>query len=145
MDVFFQKLKQCSDTIKNAIIVFIEHVRNWNGWGIPNLDQICWTQTICENNHGPKNPVEGKMITKNWWCNPNIEFAIKNEVQGPMRVRVCLTPKHTLTNEGECKGWNPMILKCLPTLGVALVWELPMFRALVGRANKHQIGPLGDH
>jgi hypothetical protein len=28
VDVFFQKLKQCNDTIKNAIIVFIERVHN---------------------------------------------------------------------------------------------------------------------
>ncbi len=30
-----------------------------------------------------------------------------------------------------------MTLKCTLTLGVALVWELRMFRALVGKANKH--------
>jgi hypothetical protein len=36
--------------------------------------------------------------------NPNIEFARKCEMQGPMRSRVCLGVKHTLTNGGECKG-----------------------------------------
>jgi hypothetical protein len=31
--------------------------------------------------------------------------------------------KHTLTNGGECKRWSPMILKCTPTLGVAVSLE----------------------
>jgi hypothetical protein len=53
--------------------------------------------------------------------------------------------KHTLKNGGKCKGWNPMIPKCAPTLGVAFVQELRMFRTLVGKINKHQIGPLGQH
>jgi hypothetical protein len=34
-----------------------------------------------------------------------------------------------------------MIPKCTTTLGVAFMRELRMFRALVGKANKHQIGP----
>jgi len=38
-----------------------------------------------------------------------------------------------------------MIPKCIPTLGVALMWELQMFRTLVGKAKKHHIGPLGYH
>jgi hypothetical protein len=38
-----------------------------------------------------------------------------------------------------------MTLKCTPTLGVALVRESRMFKTLVGKANKHQIGPLGHH
>ncbi len=73
--------------------------------------------------------------------NPNIGFTIKSEIQGPMRVKMCLGLKHIFTNERKCKGWNLMTPKCTPTLGVALVWELWMFRILVGRANKHQIGP----
>jgi hypothetical protein len=32
-------------------------------------------------------------------------------VQGPMVKRVCLGVKQILTNEGECKGWSPMIPK----------------------------------
>jgi hypothetical protein len=36
-----------------------------------------------------------------------------------------------------------MILKCTPILGVALVRESQMFKALVEKLNKHQIGPLG--
>jgi hypothetical protein len=63
-------------------------------------------------------------------------------VQGPI---MCLGVKHTLTNGGECKGWNPMAPKCIPTLGVALVQELQMFKALFGKVNKHQIVPLGHH
>jgi hypothetical protein len=36
--------------------------------------------------------------------NRNIGFATKWEVQGPMRLRVCLGVKDILTNGGECKG-----------------------------------------
>ncbi len=79
-------------------------------------------------NHIPSSPK---------YRNPNIRFATKSEVQGPMRAKVCLGVKHTLTNEGECKGWSPMTPKCTPTLGVAFVWELRMFKTLVGRVNKH--------
>jgi len=53
--------------------------------------------------------------------------------------------KHTFTNGGECKRWSPMIPKCTPTLGVAFVQEFQMFRALVEKANKHQIGPPKYH
>ncbi len=77
--------------------------------------------------------------------NPNIGSVTKCEMQGPMRLRVCLGVKHTFTNGGECKGWSPMTPKCTPTLGTTLVQELQMFRALVGKVNKHQIGPLGYH
>ncbi len=38
-----------------------------------------------------------------------------------------------------------MIPKCTPTLGIVLVWELQMFKALVGKEKKHQIGPLRYH
>jgi len=31
---------------------------------------------------------------------------------------------------------------CIPTLGIALVWESQMFRTLIEKTNKHQIGPL---
>ncbi len=72
-------------------------------------------------------------------------FTTKSEVQRPMRARMCLGVKHIFTNEGKCKGWNPMSPKCTPTLEIALVRELQMFRALVGRVNKHQIGLLGHH
>jgi hypothetical protein len=75
-----------------------------------------------------------------WFVSHNIEFATKCEVQGPMKPKVCLGVQHTFTNGGECKGWNPMALKCTPTLGVVFVQELWMFRTLVGKANKHQIG-----
>ncbi len=40
----------------------------------------------------------------NFCHNPNIEFVTKCEVQRPMRPRVCLGVKHTLTNGGKCKG-----------------------------------------
>jgi hypothetical protein len=78
-------------------------------------------------------------------CNFNIGFKIKCEVQGPMRPKVCLSVKHILTNEGKCKGWILMIPECTPTLGVALMWELWMFRTLVEKLKKHQIGPVRHH
>jgi hypothetical protein len=65
----------------------------------------------------------------------------KCEVQGPMRSKVCLGVKHTCTNGGECKGWSPMTPKCSPTLGVALVQELWMFRALVEKTKNAKLGP----
>ncbi len=37
-------------------------------------------------------------------CNLNINFTRKCEIQMPMRPKVCLDVKHTLTNGGECKG-----------------------------------------
>jgi hypothetical protein len=58
---------------------------------------------------------------------------------------MCLDAKHTFTNGGECKGQSPMTPKCIPILGVALVWELQMFRALVGKAKRHQIEPPKHH
>jgi hypothetical protein len=53
--------------------------------------------------------------------------------------------KHTFKNGGECKKWNPMIPKCVPTLGVALLQESRMFMALVKKVKTHQIGPLRYH
>jgi hypothetical protein len=58
---------------------------------------------------------------------------------------MCLGVKHILTNGGDCKGWSPMTPKCTPTLGIALVWELWMFKTLIRKANKHQIGPPRHH
>jgi hypothetical protein len=34
-----------------------------------------------------------------------------------------------------------MIIKCTLTLGITFAWKLQMCRALVGKVNKHQIGP----
>ncbi len=68
--------------------------------------------------------------------NLNIGFTTKCEVQGPMRLRMCLGVKHILTNGGECKWWTPMTPKCTPILGIAFVRELWMFRALVGTCKK---------
>jgi hypothetical protein len=81
------------------------------------------------------------IITLYLCWNPNIGFVIKCAMQGPMRPRMCLGVKHILTNGGECKGWSPMNPQCTPTLGGALVQELWMFKALVIKAKKHQIGP----
>jgi hypothetical protein len=79
--------------------------------------------------------------------NFNIGFTTKCGVQGPRceAKRMCLAMKHTFTNGGKCKRWNPMTPKCTPTLTFTFMWEFQMFRALVGKANKHQIGPPGYH
>jgi len=55
--------------------------------------------------------------------------------------RVCLRMKHTLTSGGECKILNPMALKCTPTLRIIFVQKSQIFKALIERENKHQIGP----
>jgi hypothetical protein len=34
-----------------------------------------------------------------------------------------------------------MTPKCTPTLGIAVMQELQMFKAMVGKEKKHQIGP----
>jgi hypothetical protein len=36
---------------------------------------------------------------------------------------------------------EPMIPKCLPILGITLMREFQMFKALVEKENKHQIEP----
>jgi len=59
--------------------------------------------------------------------------------------RMCLGVKHTFTNGEECKGWSLMTPKCIFTLGIAFMRKSRMFRTLVGKENKHQIGPLGHH
>jgi len=56
--------------------------------------------------------------------NLNIEFMTKYEVQGLMRLKVCLGVKHILTNGGECKGWSPMTPKCTLILGITFMLEL---------------------
>jgi len=58
-----------------------------------------------------------------------------------MKLRVCLGVKHILANEGECKGWNLMTPKCTLILGVTLVWDLWMFRALVKKEKNVKLGP----
>ncbi len=59
--------------------------------------------------------------------------------------KMCLGVKHTLTNGGECKGWSPMTPKCTSTLGVAFVRELQMFKALIGKVKKYQLGLSRHH
>jgi hypothetical protein len=54
---------------------------------------------------------------------------------------MCLGVKHILTNGGEFTGWSLMTPNYTPTLGVAFMWELRMFKTLVSKANKHQIEP----
>jgi hypothetical protein len=59
--------------------------------------------------------------------------------------KMCSDVKYILKNGGKCKRWSPMIPKWIPILGVALVRESQMFKALVEKENKHQIGPLRYH
>jgi hypothetical protein len=49
--------------------------------------------------------------------NPNIESVTECEVQGPMKSRVCLSVKHTITNGRKCKGRSPMCHD--PSFGLA--------------------------
>jgi hypothetical protein len=55
--------------------------------------------------------------------------------------------KHIFTSGGgrlqEIEG--PMTPKCTPTLGVALMRESWIFKTLVEKVNKHQIGPSEYH
>jgi len=59
--------------------------------------------------------------------------------------RMCSRVKHTFTSEGDYKRLNPMIPKCTPILGVALLQESRIFKALVEKTKKHQIGPPKYH
>jgi hypothetical protein len=77
-----------------------------------------------------------KMFCLYFCRNLNIGFVTKYGMQGPMKLKECLGVKCTFTNGGECKGWSPMTPKCIPTLGVALVQESKMFKALVGKEKK---------
>jgi hypothetical protein len=56
-----------------------------------------------------------------------------------MRLKMCLGVKH-FHEWGRIKEMEPNDSKCIPTLGNALVRELRMFKALIGKAKKHQIG-----
>jgi hypothetical protein len=59
---------------------------------------------------------------------------------------MCLGVKHTFTNGGKCKRWSPMIPKCNShTLGITLMQEYWMFRTLVAKQKKNQIGPPWYH
>jgi hypothetical protein len=50
--------------------------------------------------------------------------------------KVCLGVKHIFISGGECKRMNPLIPKCTPTLGVALMRESWMFKTLVEKEKK---------
>jgi hypothetical protein len=56
-----------------------------------------------------------------------------------MRLKMCLGVKH-FHEWGRIKEMELNDSKCIPTLGNALVRELRMFKALIGKAKKHQIG-----
>jgi hypothetical protein len=53
---------------------------------------------------------------------------------------MCSKVKHTLTSGGKYKKLSPMAPKYAPTLGVAFMQESQIFRTLVEKENKHQIG-----
>jgi hypothetical protein len=57
--------------------------------------------------------------------------------------RMCLKMKHILTSGGKCKKLNPMTPISTSTLGVTLMQESQMFKALIEKVNKHQMGSLG--
>jgi len=45
----------------------------------------------------------------------------------------------------NAKNGTQLIPMCTPTLGIALVQESRMFKVLVEKANRHQIGPPRYH
>jgi hypothetical protein len=59
--------------------------------------------------------------------------------------KVCSRVKHIPTSGGECMRLNPMTPKSTPTLGGAFEQESQIFKTLVEKVNKHQIGLLGYH
>jgi len=74
--------------------------------------------------------------------NPNVRFMIKCGVQGHLKPRKCVWEWNTLSQVGEeCKRLNLMAPKCTPTLKVVFLREPRIFKALVKKANKHQIKP----
>jgi hypothetical protein len=102
----------------------------------------CIITKACENcQHYFQELHKVTKILKNECCNPNIGFTAKSEVQKPMRAKICLGVKHNFTNEREYKGWSPMTLKCTPTLRVALMRDLQMFKTLVGKKENTKWGP----
>jgi hypothetical protein len=63
---------------------------------------------------------------------------IKYGVQEHMRPRECVQEWNTLSQVGEnTRKWTLMIPKCIPILGIALMREFQIFRALIEKANKH--------
>ncbi len=68
-------------------------------------------------------------------------------MQGHMRPRECIQEWNTLSQVGEsAKDWTQWLPNAFAFLGsVALMQESRMFKALIERANKHQIGPIGYH
>jgi hypothetical protein len=55
------------------------------------------------------------------------------ECKGTWNQKNFLGMKHILTSEGKCKRLNPMIPTNTSILGVALVWESQLFKALIKR------------
>jgi hypothetical protein len=56
---------------------------------------------------------------------------------------MCLGVKHTFTMGENARDEAQWLPRAPPILGVTHVWELRMFKALVGKGKKYQIGPLG--
>jgi hypothetical protein len=124
--------------------VLIQGTGPWQGQNVP-FDGRGGGPLGGHHGRPPSGPLSGHPNGPLNCHNLNIGFMTKCEVQRPMTPKVCLGVKHALTNGGGCKGRSPMTHECTPTLGVALVRELQMFGALVGKANKHQIEPLRHH
>ncbi len=61
----------------------------------------------------------------NFCChNFNIGFMIKMwSARAHEAKRVCLGVKHIITNGEKCKGWSPMTLKYIPSLGITFMQE----------------------
>jgi hypothetical protein len=142
--LYFQDFIMWSVFRSNLIIITLNKL--WIST-LTNIKSICVAISLCISAFGIiiGSPLHSVHELFPYCCNRNIGFTTKCVVQRSMRPKVCVGVKHTLTNGGECKGWSPMTPKCTPTLEVALVRELWMFRTLVGKLNKHQIGPPRYH
>ncbi len=77
--------------------------------------------------------------------NTNIGFAIKCEVQGTIRLKVCLGLKHTLTNGGTVEGMKPNDSQLHYHFGSCTRAGVVNVQSLVGKVKNHQIGPVGHH
>jgi hypothetical protein len=112
------------------------------------MSTIFWTTTILHSInfvslHGQIRLCKGIQKRVTLCCNPHIGFATKCKVQRPMRSRMCLSVKHTLSQMGGwgggMQGMKPNDSKCTPILGVVNV------QSLGGRKQEHQIRLLGYH
>ncbi len=138
LDFWFNKMKFCQGVMMLCVIIFQIWVILGFSLNMIRISQVLihfhWYCTII---HVHMLKLYVASLTSSSWLNV--------ECKGPWVKKVCSGVKHIFTNEGGCKIWSPMILKCTSTLGVTLVREFQMFKALVEKEKKHSIGPPWYH